>query len=146
MDIFADTGILLRLMEPNDSAHATMTTAVGVVRSRGDRLVITPQNSAEFWNVCTRPKSSRGGLGLSFKETERRLHQIEIGFPMLFEDPTSYSIWRQLVTRFGVQGKQVHDARLVALMQTYGLTHIMTLNGADFARYPGIVVIDPTKP
>jgi hypothetical protein len=40
---------------------------------------------------------------------------------------------------------QVHDARLVALMQVHGITHILTLNGADFARYPGIVPIDPAS-
>ena len=40
---------------------------------------------------------------------------------------------------------QVHDARLVALMQVHGITHILTLNRADFARYPGIVPIDPVS-
>jgi hypothetical protein len=40
--------------------------------------------------------------------------------------------------RHGVQGVQGHDARLVAWMQSHGLTHVLTLNAADFARYPGI--------
>jgi len=45
-----------------------------------------------------------------------------------------------------VKGKQVHDAKLAALMNSNGITHIMTLNGGDFTRYPGLVIIDPTKP
>jgi predicted nucleic acid-binding protein len=49
------------------------------------------------------------------------------------------------VVAHGVQGKQVHDARLAALMLAHGITHILTLNGADFARYPGIVPIDPAS-
>ncbi|MFO0805333.1 MAG: hypothetical protein U0791_19690 [Gemmataceae bacterium] len=65
---------------------------------------------------------------------------------MLYEDAKSYTEWRRLVHTHAVRGKQVHDAKLVALMQANGLTHIMTLNGADFARYPGLVIIDPTKP
>ena len=35
--------------------------------------------------------------------------------------------------------------RLFALMHTIGITHILTLNGADFVRYPGIVPIDPAS-
>lgn len=44
-----------------------------------------------------------------------------------------------------VQGKQVHDARLAALVLSSGITHILTLNGADFARYPGITALDPLQ-
>jgi hypothetical protein len=43
----------------------------------------------------------------------------------------------------GVSGVQVHDARLAAVMRVHGLTHILTLNAADFARYPGIIAVHP---
>jgi predicted nucleic acid-binding protein len=33
-----------------------------------------------------------------------------------------------------VRGVQVHDARLAAIMQAYGLTRILTLNQPDFLR------------
>jgi len=52
--------------------------------------------------------------------------------------------WRKLVVTHQVRGKQVHDARLAASMIAHGITHILTLNGADFARYPQLTVIDPT--
>lgn len=42
----------------------------------------------------------------------------------------------ELVTVQGVKGKQVHDARLVAAMQTHSLGHLLTLNVKDFERYP----------
>jgi predicted nucleic acid-binding protein len=54
-------------------------------------------------------------------------------------------LWRQLIVTHSVQGKQVHDARLAALMQAHGITHILTLNGSDFTRYPGITPIDPAS-
>ena len=28
-------------------------------------------------------------------------------------------------------------------MNVYGITHLLTLNGADFGRYPGLVVVHP---
>jgi predicted nucleic acid-binding protein len=143
MDILADTGILLRFMEPSDPACQLVQNAIQLLRSRGDRVMFAPQNAAEFWNVSTRPTTARGGMGLSLPETHRRLSVIEIAFPMLFDLNSAYAIWRSLVVAYSVKGKQVHDARLVAQMQAHGITHILTLNVADFARYPGITVLDP---
>ena len=143
MRILSDSGILLRLFEPTDPAHADVQRAADALVLRGDKLATAPQNVAEFWNVCTRPATARGGLGLSQADAELRLQKVEVRFSILDEPPTAYAIWRQLILAHGVRGKQVHDARLVALMKAHELTHIFTLNGADFARYPGIVVIDP---
>jgi predicted nucleic acid-binding protein len=143
MIILADTGILLRLMEPTDPDHGRVQTAVDDADARGDRLAYAAQNAAEFWNVCTRPAAARGGLGLSFAETDRRLGVIERSFNLLDDSPAAYPEWRRLVVAHSVQGKQVHDARLVALMAVHGITHILTLNAVDFARYPGITAVTP---
>src|SRR5262249_49486447 len=139
-----DTGILLRLVDRSDPHHADIRHALRRARSRGDTPVTSFQNIAEFWNVCTRPASARGGYGLSVAEAERKVRLLERLFPILTESLAAYSIWRSLVVVHGVQGVQIHDARLVALMQTEGITHIVTLNGADFSRYPGVVALSPT--
>jgi predicted nucleic acid-binding protein len=145
MDVLADSGILLRLLEPTDPLHAAIDQAVRVLHARGDRIVIAPQNVAEVWNVCTRPATARGGYGLSIAETDRRLSIIEAVFAVLSEPSTAYRLWRSLVMAHAVQGKQVHDARLVALMQAHGIMDILTLNGSDFARFPGITPIAPAS-
>jgi len=143
MCILADSGILLRLYEPTDPLHLLIRSAVDFLDARDDVLLTAPQNIAEFWNVCTRPTTARGGLGMTIQATEQRLQIIEKKFSLLTEPPQTYSIWRDLVTSLSVKGKQVHDARLVALMKAHGITHIITLNVNDFLRYPGITVIDP---
>ncbi|MBX9581015.1 MAG: hypothetical protein K2X87_11960 [Gemmataceae bacterium] len=143
MDILTDSGVLIRLYHRPDPLYPVINRAVRSLRRRGDALAVGFQNLTEFWNVCTRPTTARGGLGLTFAETEHRLTQVEAGFVRLGEPPAAYPNWRQLVTTHRVQGKQVHDARLVGLMQAHGITHILTLNGPDFARYPGLVVLDP---
>jgi predicted nucleic acid-binding protein len=145
MLILIDSGILLRLLEPTDPQHPVIRQAIRTLRSRGDHLVTSPQNAAEFWNVCTRPATARGGFGLTIAEAERRLRIIERLFQVPPDHLASYALWRQLVVIHAVQGVQVHDARLVAYMQAHGITHILTLNGADFARYPGITAIAPTN-
>jgi predicted nucleic acid-binding protein len=133
MLILADSGILLRLLERTDPQHQDVRQAVRTLRGRGDQIVTSPQ----------RPATARGGLGLTVTETDRRLRIVERLFPVLPDQPSAYTLWRQLVVAHSVQGVQVHDARLVACMQTHGVAHILTLNGADFARYPGITAIAP---
>ncbi len=48
-----------------------------------------------------------------------------------------------------VIGKEVHDARLVAVCHVHKVSHLLTFNVAHFARMaafaPGIVVVDPAS-
>src|SRR5438034_8375330 len=66
----ADTNILLRFLLLNDPAYPAIRQAVRTLKARGEQIVTTPQNMAEFWNVCTRPITVRGGLGLSVEASE----------------------------------------------------------------------------
>ena len=64
-------------------AYPAIRQAVRTLKTRGERIVTTSQNIAEFWNVCTRAITLRGGLGLSVEATERRLRLLERHFPVL---------------------------------------------------------------
>ena len=143
MDVLADTGVLLRLLTPSDPDHVFARKAVTTLESNGEALVMAGQNLAEFWAVCTRPASARGGLGLSVSEVSSRLAVLEGMFGVIHETRQSYHFWRHLVTSLAVQGKQVHDARLVAILQSHGIGRILTFNAGDFARYSGLTVLDP---
>ena len=57
---------------------------------------------------------------------------------------TNFEPWHQLVEQ-QVLGKNAHDARLIAAMQRHGLTHLLTFNGEDFRRYPGIQLLAPQE-
>lgn len=71
---------------------------------------------------------------------------FEATFPMLDETPAVYPAWRTLVESVEVVGKQVHDARLVAVCQVHGVKGVLTFNVAHFARLAspetGIEVLD----
>ncbi|MEX2306141.1 MAG: PIN domain-containing protein [Pirellulales bacterium] len=143
MQYLVDTGVWLRLFDRSDADHTTIREALRSLRSSGHVLVACPQNIAEFWNVSTRPASARGGYGKSVATTELRVQFIERNARILDESPAAYRLWRQLLVQHQNQGLAVHDARLVSMMQVAGLSHILTLNAADFARYPGIVAVTP---
>ncbi len=114
----------------------------------GEVLHVTPQVLIEFRNVATRPIAVNG-LGLSAVDAETQAAMFESRFTLLSEVPDIYPAWKALVTAQSVIGKQVHDARLVAVCHVHGVTHLLTFNISHFARMagfaPGVVVVDPAS-
>jgi predicted nucleic acid-binding protein len=146
MTYLIDTTILGRLANVKDMQHAVAARAVLELHRRGEVQHVTSQVLIEFRNVATRPVAVNG-LGLSTVDTEALGATFEARFPLLAETPAIYPAWKALVGALGVVGKQVHDARLVAVCHVHAVTHVLTFNVQHFARLtgfgPGIVVVDP---
>lgn len=144
MIYIADTNFSLRFAIRQNPLHSTVRQAVRTLRQKGDEIYILPQTCVEFWNVATRP-AKNNGFGFTVSDTDFFLRLIERIFPLLPDDSNVHKEWRKLVLNFGVSGVQVHDARIVAAMLVHQVTHILTFNTADFARYSnvGIVAVDP---
>jgi hypothetical protein len=81
--------------------------------------------------VCTRP-TAVNGLGKTATEAAADLASLKSLFLRLDETPAIYDVWEGLVASVPVVGKNGHDARLVAAMKVYGLTHLLTFNVQDF--------------
>jgi hypothetical protein len=100
----------------------------------------------EFRNAATRPVAANGA-GLSVVDAEAHAAIFEQSFPLLPETADIYPAWKTLVSALGVAGKQVHDARLVAICHVHGVTHVLTFNVPHFTRLAGfgagVVVVDP---
>lgn len=146
MAYLLDTGILLRLTNTNDHQHAVIRTAVGILGDRGEHLLITNQNVAEFCNVVTRPVENNG-LGRSSTKALHALERdIEPICSVLVETSAVFSELKRLIATYAVTGKQVHDARLVAMMLVWQIENVLTLNDRDFRRYEqeGIHIVTPT--
>jgi predicted nucleic acid-binding protein len=148
MPFLLDTGILLRLINADDSAYATVEQAVDSLIARREQLLITTQNLAELWNVATRP-TANNGLGLSpSKVADLFVQTIDPICAVVTEIDSSISEFRRLLAKYAVVGKQVHDARLVAMMLAWQIENTLTLNDCDFRRYEpeGIRVVTPDSP
>jgi len=142
MEHLADTNVLLRSVDQTHPMHWNATTALTSLLRSGARICVTSQNIIEFWSVCTRPLD-RNGLGLTPGEADREASRLEGLLTLLPDVPAIYPEWRRLVVAHSVSGVQVHDTRIVAAMNVYGIGSVLTFNGPDFTRYPGIRVIHP---
>ncbi len=146
MSYLVDTTILARLANATDTQHAVAARAVLELHRCGEVLHVTSQVLIEFRNVATRPVAVNG-LGLSIVDAEAQAATFEARFPLLAETPDIYPAWKTLVGGLGVIGKQVHDARIMAVCHVHAVTHLLTFNVTHFSRMagfgPGIVVVDP---
>ncbi|MBS1794304.1 MAG: type II toxin-antitoxin system VapC family toxin [Acidobacteria bacterium] len=143
MDYLADTNIILRLAEPAHPMHDAALKAVAKLFSDGQNICLLPQNLIEFWNVATRP-ADKNGFGWTANQTDAEVTVLESTFTILPDTPAIYTEWRRLVADHSVLGKQVHDTRIVAAMNVYQITRLLTFNAADFRRFSNIVLINPT--
>jgi predicted nucleic acid-binding protein len=142
MNVLLDANVLLRLADPTSAMRSVAATAVSTLRAQGVALHIVPQCVYEFWVVATRPVANNG-LGLSLTECMQELVNLKASFSLLNDKPGLFTEWEAIVSVVGCCGKVAHDARYVAAMQTHELSHLLTFNGSDFARYPGLTALDP---
>jgi len=142
MKIVLDTNMLLRFVDPTAPQFALTKSTLSALKSEGHALHTVPQSFYEFWVVSTRPVANNG-LGFSTQKTGLEMVTLEAIFPLLNDTPALFDEWRKLVELHDCKGKVAHDARLVAAMQTQGITHLLTFNVGDFARFPGVIVLDP---
>lgn len=142
MQVLIDSNILVRLREMSNPLRTTCWNAVLNLQRQQASLLICTQSLIEFWSVSTRPVSANG-LGQSISQTLQDCNDFISLFTLLPEPPDIATRWLQIVSKYQVQGKQAHDARMVALAGAYGINHILTLNSVDFARFTEIAVIDP---
>jgi len=94
--------------------------------------------------VATRPVDVNG-LGLTPVVTAQRVEEFLQRFDLLSDQTRVFTYWRALVERYERKGKQVHDARLVAVMQAHGVEHLLTFNVDDFKAYTDIKAMHPAE-
>jgi predicted nucleic acid-binding protein len=138
----ADTNILLRLADTPSPQNPIAARAVASLFREQHDVFITAQNVVEFWAVATRPRENNG-FGWTCERTRAEVQGLQEKFPLLQEGPEILVQWLRLVEAIPVTGKRAHDARLVAVLKTHGVDHLLTFNSGDFALFRDISIVDP---
>jgi toxin-antitoxin system PIN domain toxin len=138
-----DTNILVYAVFPATPNHGASRALVDGAKHAGADLCIAPQNLVEFFAVVTDPRRVTQP-----KAADQALRAVEeiLALPGLTLLPVPVDLiarWIQLLHRASVRKKRAFDAQLVATMQGNGVATIYTYNTADFASYPGVIVLEP---
>ena len=139
---FLDTNVLLDATVPSRTNHVRVTNLLRSLPGVAS-LCISGQVVREYVGVCTRPRSANG-LGLSTTDSLTNSRAFLRITSFLEETSAVTQKWIDLVENYGVSGKQVHDACIVATMLVHGVTNLVTANLSDFRRYQGL--IEPLSP
>ena len=138
----ARTNVVARTIQRGHAHHQPAVDAIRNLEKAGHQLCLVPQVLYELWVILARPISVNGP-GYTVENAHRELLDIQSLFVLLRDERTIFEKWLILVLQCATQGKQAHDARLVAAMQRHSISPILTFHRGDFARFPGIVTLMP---
>jgi predicted nucleic acid-binding protein len=136
---FVDTNILLRSMIPVMVRHQEADALVQQMWAANTELWINGQVIREFIVQATHPKT------LPVPMTINEINAIKRVFQVADETAAVRDKLLELIKEYPTQGKQVHDANLVATMLAYGIDTLLTFNIDDFKRFADkIKIVSPT--
>jgi predicted nucleic acid-binding protein len=144
MRILLDTNIVLRSAQSNSPNWNEIHSALRQFIDSGWELCLVPQVLYEFWVAATRP-ISQNGFGLDSVAATERVEEFLGEFTLLRDERGIFDHWFTLVRDYSVTGKHAHDSRLVAAMQRHSVSHLLTINTADFSRFTMITAVAPAE-
>lgn len=138
--VFLDTNILVYASFPGTPFYDAARARLGDLERARTVFWTSRQVLREFLAATTRP-----GAVVPPPPLDSLLHAVrkfETEFEVADEDAAVTSILIDLLKSRTVQGKQIHDANIVATMHRYDVPFLLTHNTADFVRYvPGINIL-----
>lgn len=139
-----DTNVLLRASDAGSDKQVLARSSFESVVAQGDACFLTSQVIGEYYSVATRPLSSNGfGWPTDRGRLERDLWIAR--FSLLEETAEVFPRWIALMDRYHVTGRRIFDLRLLAIMQVYGISHLLTFDVEDFPVISGVTVVHPTQ-
>lgn len=136
--VFLDTNILLRYDILETPEHQQVRSAVKTLIEWDCQLWISRQVIREYCRALTHPAFPQA---LDMPQAVKRARQIVPFFHVADEHEQVMQKLFVLLETVAIGGKQVHDANIVATMQAYDVTHLLTLNLADFERFRSLVAV-----
>ena len=139
--VLLDTSLLAAASVEEHPGHPEAVAYLDRLTAEGAAGCISPQVCREFMVVLTRKPI--GPRTFSVPEALAALAVWRSSCTLLKENEAVVAQWLGLLEKHDVRGKQVHEANLVAVMLTHGVTRLGTRNPADFERYGDAVEVEP---
>jgi len=137
--IFLDTNILVYASTIRAPLHQTAQQTIQQLYDSGRKIWISRQILREYLAALSRPQTFTNPLPIETLIAD--IHQFQSRFQIAEDTSRVMERLLALMAEVAVGGRQVHDANIVATMQVYGISELLTHNTADFDRFSGITVI-----
>ncbi len=129
--IFIDTNILLTACHTSRHGYLSVVGFFENYPQMGYTFYISTQVLREYLVVATRPLEVNG-LGLSVDRALANVDAFKERCVCLEEHRGQLKRLFNILSEFGISGKRIHDANLVACMQEQGISNLLTFNRDDF--------------
>lgn len=141
--VFLDTNVLVYANVAESPFHALALSRIERMYQDGVDLWISRQVLREYLAVLTRLR--RSAEALSTRVLAERVRFFATHFRVANEDQVVTDRLLELVERFSVVGRQVHDANIVATMLACSVGCLLTANEQDFTQYSSLIVVEPLR-
>lgn len=137
--IFIDTNVLIYANIAQAPLHTPALQAIQNYEAQGIELWISRQVLREYLAVLSRPQTFGSVIPATILSQQVQL--FERRFRVANEQAETTAHLLDLIQQITVGGKQIHDANIVATMQSYGITRLLTNNPADFNRFTHLITV-----
>jgi predicted nucleic acid-binding protein len=142
--VFVDTNVLVYANTATAPWHLEAQAALQSFRASAAELRISRQILREYLATLSRTQSFSSPVPALTLIAD--IIRFQSQFRIAEDGPAVTSSLLALLKSIPIGGKQVHDANIVATMQTHGLRRLSTHNTADFARFGHLIQIEPLVP
>jgi predicted nucleic acid-binding protein len=135
--VFIDTNVLVYASIPVSPFYADAQNWLRTNNQTGIQMYISRQILREYLAVLSRAQAITPAIPISTLITE--VQAFESQFTVLEDGPDVTKRLLALLAQIPAAGRQIHDANIVATMQAYGITRLLTNNVSDFTRFLGLI-------
>lgn len=139
--VFLDTNVLLSATDTSRPRHNQARNVFKASLDTGFHLAISGQIIREYLVVATR-EPEENGLGLSPEDAVSNIETFTKRTAMIEESEEVSDYLSDMVSKYNLTGKQIHDANIAATMKTSSIQLLITENSEDFKEFDEITVIE----
>jgi predicted nucleic acid-binding protein len=139
--VFVDTNILIYAAIASSPFYGPAIGKLDSFRRVGVELWVSRQTLREYLAALSRPQPYTSPLPAATLIAD--VVRFQTQFQIAEDGPVVTANLLGLLASIPIGGKQVHDANIVATMQTHGLRRLLTHNTADFVRFGALIQIEP---
>ncbi|HYO50104.1 MAG TPA: PIN domain-containing protein [Chloroflexia bacterium] len=139
--LFVDTNVLIHANVASSPLYNVAQQVILDYGGTGSQLWISRQVLREYLAALTRPQAYTNPIPVANLVPD--ITRFEAEFQVAEDNFQVTNNLLTLVSQIAIGGKHIHDANIVATMQAYGITRLLTENTVDFKSFSHLITVIP---